>query len=174
MRSRERGAAMIEGVVVVSTMLVFLGLIVFMRNAYTAKIDLQQRTRSNVLYYASHGCTGEGGTSRFSGLFGDGSAIVDAIVDKITMDEKAAAKRTWNTASASARRRVSWQTVWDQNAEKGEEGIKLRRHNLSRTISAESTVTCNEKVYSNQWTAWYKFAGDFFKRGLGGIGDLFR
>jgi hypothetical protein len=29
-------------------------------------------------------------------------------------------------------------------------------------------------VYSSQWSAWYKFAGDFFSRGLGGIGDLFR
>ena len=58
---RVRGAAMVESVIVISTLLVFMGLIVFMRKSYGAKLDIQQTTRANVLYYASHGCTGDRG-----------------------------------------------------------------------------------------------------------------
>jgi len=173
-RTRERGAAMLEGILVVSTMLVFLGLIVYARNAYVTKLDLQQRTRSNVLYYSSHGCTGEGGTAKESTSFGDGSRIVEIVAGKMNTDESGAASRKWNTASASAQKSLSWRAVWDANAERQKEGIDLRQHRFTRRIGADSTVTCNEKAYSSQWSAWYKFAGDFFKRGLGGVGDLFR
>ena len=40
---------MIEAVIVISTMVVFMGLIVFTRKAYGMTLDLQQQTRSNTL-----------------------------------------------------------------------------------------------------------------------------
>lgn len=171
-----RGAAMIEGVIVVTTMLVFLGLIVWTRQAYGMKLDLQQQTRSNVLYYASHGCTGAGGHSQIGGTVNnEEAAATEKIADKAKLPEASAASRTFNTASSSANSTSNWQTVWDKNAEGGQDSsINLQKQGLSRPVSAASKVTCNEKRYNSQWTAWFEFGVDWVGRGLGGVGDLFR
>ena len=166
---------MIEGVIVISTMLVFIGFIVYTRKSYGMKLDLQQRTRSNVLYYASHGCTGSQGTSSEGQGSTDGIREVDAAAAKSTVPNKAAASRKWNTATATANGTVSWQAVWDVNAEQGKSGpMKLEEHKLSRTIAAQSRTTCNEKKYASQWSAWMQFGADFVSRGFGGVGDLFK
>ena len=81
-RARSRGAAMVEGVIVISTMLVFLGAIVYTRKSYGMKLDLQQQTRSNVLYYASHGCTGSGGSSNAGGSVTTGSPEAESAAGK--------------------------------------------------------------------------------------------
>ena len=52
---------MAEGIIVISVMLGFLGLIVWVRMAYGTKLDYQQLTRSTTLYSASHACESEGG-----------------------------------------------------------------------------------------------------------------
>jgi hypothetical protein len=165
---------MIEGVIVISTMLVFMGLIVYMRKAYGMKLDLQQTTRSNVLYYASHGCTGSQGNTTEATGSSSGSREVENVAKKSNVPSKAVASRKWNTASATAGGTASWQTVWDTNAQKGGGAINLQKQKLGRSITAASTVTCNEKKYDSQWTAWYQFAADFASRGFGGVGDLFR
>ena len=165
---------MIEGVIVISTMLVFMGLIVWTRKSYGMKLDLQQQTRSNVLYYASHGCEGAGGSSQAGGTVDDGgSPEAESAAGRSNVPNRAAASRTYNTASASVSGTSSWQTVWDVNAGGGG-GLNLQRQGLSREISAASKVTCNEKQYDNQWTAWFEFAADWVGRGFGGVGDLFR
>jgi Flp pilus assembly protein TadG len=172
-RTRARGAAMIEGVIVISTMLVFMGLIVYVRKAYGTKLDLQQTTRANVLYYASHGCTGSAGTASEGTGSSDGSREAENVAKKTNVPNKAAASRKWNTASATGSETVSWQTVWDVNAQRGG-AIDLQKQKLSRQINASSTVTCNEKKYDSQWKAWYQFGADFVARGFGGVGDLFK
>lgn len=167
---------MIEAVIVLSTMLVFFGLILFVRKAYGAKLDLQQRTRSNVLYYASHGCTGSTGdtTSQTSENVAGDVREVDNVAAKSKEESGGAASRTWNTASATAATTVEWSTVWDVNPERKESSIDLQKQKLSRRIEAASKTTCNEKKYDSQWTAWMKFAGDFVSRGFGGVGDVFK
>jgi hypothetical protein len=165
---------MIEAVIVLSTLLVFLGFIVYFRKAYGAKLDLQQTARANVLYYASHGCTGDGGTASQGTGSVEGSPPAENAAKKANVANKAAASRKWNTANASASEVVSWQTVWDVNAKGGSSAIDLQKQKLGRTITAKSTVTCNEKKYDNQWTAWFQFAVDWVGRGFGGVGDLFR
>jgi hypothetical protein len=52
--------------------------------------------------------------------------------------------------------------------------MDLQKHTLTRSLSAKSKVTCNEKKYDNQWTAWMQFGIDFVSRGFGGLGDLFQ
>jgi hypothetical protein len=170
-----RGAAMIEGVIVVTTMLVFMGLIVWTRKSYGMKLDLQQQTRSNVLYYASHGCTGANASDAPSGTVDGSGSEAENAAQKSNVPNKAAASRTFNTASASANDTSSWQTVWDVNATGGQgSSINLQKQSLSRPISAASKVTCNEKKYDNQWLAWFQFGVDFVSRGFGGVGDLFK
>lgn len=167
---------MVEGILVISTFLVFLGLIVYTRKSYVAKLDMQQNTRSATLYYASHGCSGDPGeaTMGSGGVVEGGSEKADNAARKSNIPSKAAVNRSWNTASSKLEGTVKWQAVWDKNAERGEKGhIDLQKNDLSRKITAESYVTCNEKKYDSQWTAWIQFAADFFKTG-GGAVDIFK
>lgn len=168
---------MIEGVIVITTMLVFLGLIVFMRTAYGKKLDLQQGTRANVLYYSSHGCTGPKTMTITtpSPPIGPGSGEVDKAASKSKNPDQAAASRTWNSAMSVAIGVAVWGTVWDVNATTpAARPIDLERKLLVKPIHAESFVTCNEKKYDSQWKAWYQFGADFVSRGFGGVGDIFK
>src|SRR5262245_60829309 len=102
-RARARGAAMVEAVIVLSTMLVFLGLIVWTRNSYAMKMDLQQDTRATSLYYASHACKGEKGSasSERSGTVQDSSPEAEAAAKKSGVAGAAAvASRVYSTAQA--------------------------------------------------------------------------
>ncbi len=175
-RAAERGAAMIESVVVISTMLIFLGLIVWTRQAYGMKLDLQQRTRSDTLYFASHACedsgggigqTGGGGTVPGNGGPAAGAAAQSGLPDA------AAVNRNWNSASGSLSGTASWQAVWDQNARGGNAAINYGKMSLTSNVTAASAVTCNEKKYKSQLIAWFQFGVDFVKTG-GGVMNLFR
>ncbi|MBX3225733.1 MAG: hypothetical protein KIT84_30850 [Labilithrix sp.] len=170
-RKRSRGAAMIEGVIVVSTMLVFMGFINYSRQSYGMKLDLQQQTRSNTLFFASHGCEG-GGASKGAGGTVPGDNPAAGAAGKSGQDGAAAASRSYNTASASAQKTASFQATWDVNANGGDSSINLQKQTGSRQINAASKVTCNEKQYKNQWTAWAEFGMDFAMN-LGGASSLF-
>lgn len=173
-RARSRGAAMVEGIVVVSTMLIFLGLIVWTRQAYGMKLDLQQQTRSDALYYASHACEGSVGSAQqgTGGVVpGDNPAAGPA--SKASTPDKAAVSRSWNSASASANGRALWQAVWDVNATGAGRSIRYGRMPLTSNVSAASNLTCNERKYNSQLTAWLRFGADMVTRG-GGFADLFR
>jgi len=158
---------MIEGVIVVATMLVFMGMITYTRQSYGKKLDIQMQTRANTLYFASHGCEGAGnGASAGGGGAVPGDNPAQGPANKSDVPNKAAASRNLNTASASASENVSFQAVW------GNGPMDLQKHTGGRSISAASKVTCNEKMYENQWLAWAQFGMDFAMK-LGGAGDLF-
>src|SRR5512140_2576712 len=70
-RSR-RGAALVEAAVVLPVLAIFLGLIMYEYNSYKQKISVQQTSRENSLYFASHGCRGNSGG--LGGLGGYGPA----------------------------------------------------------------------------------------------------
>ncbi len=171
-----RGAAMIESVIVISTMLIFLGLIVWTRQAYGMKLDMQQRTRSDTLYFASHGCENAGGgigqMGRGGTVPGDGGPAANA-AGKSGLPDAAAVNRSWNSASGSLSGTANWQAVWDQNARGGNAGISYGKMPLASNVSALSAVTSNEKKYKSQLTAWFQFGVDFLKSG-GGVMGLFR
>ena len=58
-RAKTRGAAMIEAIVVMGTMLVFLGMTKWAFRAYGGKIDQAAASRRDALYYAAHSCDKE-------------------------------------------------------------------------------------------------------------------
>ncbi len=163
---------MIEAVIVISTMVVFMGLIVFTRKAYGMKLDLQQQTRSNTLFYSSHGCTGVGGKTIAGTGTIDGSPEAEAAASKSSLPDKGAATSSWNMTSATATDTAVWHTAWDVNAQNGG-AIDLQRQALNRQVHAASSVGCNEKHYDSQWSAWLKFGVDFVSSGAG-AGGLFK
>jgi hypothetical protein len=55
--SHARGAAMVEGIVVVVVMFVFFGMNMWAYKAYGGKIDQASSTRRDALYHASHNCS---------------------------------------------------------------------------------------------------------------------
>lgn len=175
-RAGARGAAMIESVIVITTMLVFLGLIVWTRKAYGMKLDLIQQAQSDTLYFASHGCDNAGGgIGQIGGggtVPGDDGAAANAAA-KTGLPDATAVNRTWNTATGSLRGSASWQAVWDHNANGQNGSIELKKETLTANVSAASAMTCNERQYSSQLTAWFQFGIDFLKNG-GGVFDLFR
>ena len=171
---RRSGAAMVEGVVVISTMLVFLGAIMYARQAWGMKLDLQQQTRSDTLYYASHGCTGDAAGKEEGGSIaidtpGSGSAAGG------TKDgaEAASATRSWNNASKTDQRDVSVDIITDRNADGTNRSISMGKQSIGSHVTASSNCTCNEPKYDSQLTAWFKFGKDMLQRG-GGVADLFK
>lgn len=172
-RTRRRGAAMVESVVVISTMLVFLGLIVWTRQAYGAKLDLQQRTRSDTLYYASHGCEGSTGGSASSGTGGTvGGDRPPGSNASSGQPGAAALDKSWNEAKGTLQQTVELTAVVDNNATGQNASISYGRMALKSNVKASSEVTCNEKKYTNQLTAWFQFGMDMVSSG-GGFGNLF-
>lgn len=168
---------MIEAIVVISTMLIFMGLIVWIRQAYGMKLDMQQRTRSDVLYYASHGCENTGGGIGKPGgggtVPGTGGPAGQA-AGKTNLPDSAAVSRKWNSATATLKTSVTSQATYDKNAGSSKSSsIEYGKLVLKANVSASSLITCNEKKYKSQLTAWLQFGLDFIKTG-GGVVDLFR
>lgn len=177
-RAGARGAAMLEGVIVISMMLIFLGLIVWTRQAYGMKLDLQQRTRSETLFFASHACEDAGGGVGQIG--GGGTVPGDAgpaanTATKSGLADVTNMSRKWNTATGSLNGKANGQAVWDQNAHDGRPGIRYGTLPLVSNVTASSTFTCNEKKSSNksQLIAWFQYGIDFLKSG-GGVMGLFQ
>lgn len=174
-RKRTRGAAMIEAVIVLSTLLVFLGLIVWTRNSYGMKLDMQQSTRSSSLYYASHGCTGDkgGSTSEASGTVPDSSPEAENVAKKSAISGSAVASRVYNTASAKLAGKSTWAAVWDSNAGSGR-AMEPKKQGLSRPVEGSSKVTCNEPEYDGGFNDFIDFATRFVGGGMNTVGGLFK
>jgi hypothetical protein len=154
---------MAEAIVVISVMIGFLGLIVWTRNAYGMKLDVQQGTRSSVLYSASHGCEAEGG--------GNEEGPVGEAPNGARQAPNAGAAETttkWNSVQASNNASVDWASIQDNNAAYGGGGrISYGRRPLHANVKAFSYCTCNEKKYDNQLTAWAKFGFNLIRSGGG-------
>jgi hypothetical protein len=186
-RARQRGAAMVEGIVVMTTMLVFLGMNIWAAQVYGGKLDQASSTRRDVLYYASHGCEDNGVNgsdpdtytqSTLSGVSGaakntenlnvpppDGAR--DGIGNNFEGTRAGqgvggAVSRDWNTASGGK----GPQPVTGA-ALVGENSILVTKKSMSVNLGTNSWSACNEKTYDNQWTAFFEFSWDFLKRGAG-------
>ncbi len=166
---------MIESVVVISTMLIFLGLIMWMRQAYGMKLDMQQKTRSDVLYFASHACEETGGGIGQGGAGGTvpGANPAAGAANASGLPDSPAASRSWNSASGSLSNTANGQAIWDQNANGQGGSINYGKMPLASSVKAASACTCNEKKYKSQLLAWAQFGMNMVRSG-GGFVDLFR
>jgi Flp pilus assembly protein TadG len=172
-RRNRRGAALVEAAVVIPVMLVFLGLTMFVHNAYDEKLALQTSTRAQVLYYGSHNCeevapenvAKQLGTKSGGGAAGTSSEEADQGAgnegrtesNKLDGNVKAGLSKTYNVASAHRDGNVAGTAVQDR-----------QRVALSAPVQANSEAPCNEKRYDSAWTAVFKFIPGFLKSG-GGI-----
>ena len=68
---------------------------------------------------------------------------------------------------------MSGQAVWDENARGKNAPTRYGKLALTSNVSAASTVTCNEKKYNSDVTAWAEF-GLNVVRGHSGLMDLFK
>ena len=185
-RRHQRGAAMVEGIVVMTTMLVFLGMNVWAENVYGGKLDQANSTRRDVLYYASHACENQNGADpdtytqpQLRGIAGPARAAEATGVPPANsdLDTRAgglndtavgggglngAVERSWNSASGG-----KGGTSITGSVLVGQNSILVSRTPLVATVTTNSYVTCNEKAYNNQWTAFFEFGWDFLKT-LGG------
>jgi hypothetical protein len=176
---------MVEGIVVMTTMLVFLGMNIWAENVYGGKLDQANSTRRDVLYYESHGCEEANATdddtytqrtlSGISGAAKSGENLnvppPDQTRDRVggNFDGSRAGEgingavsRSWNTASGGK----GPQNV-SGSALVGENSILVKKKALSVNLGTNSFSACNEKTYNNQWTAFFQFSWDTLKRGAG-------
>ena len=157
-RTKQRGAAMVEGIVVITMMLVVLGMVLFAYAAWGGKIDQAHQTRSSVLYYASHGCTGEqmpeddaklpNGTLPATVPADEpGASPADVTTPQVDDDaddeayahatrEKPAIERNWNMAYSDAEMTVSASAI-----------VNLQKFPLEAKVKTRSVVGCNERNY---------------------------
>lgn len=159
---------MVEGIVIMTTMLVFLGTNVWAAKAYGGKLDQASETRRDVLYYASHDCEESLQASQVAqsgGAIDGAGGTSDALDNGANKASPAnpgltsAVNRSWNSASTSKESDVSLYAVITTP--------RIERSGLSAHLKTGSWATCNEKRYDNPWTALFQFGWDFLKSGAG-------
>jgi Flp pilus assembly protein TadG len=172
-RKKTRGAALVEAALVLPTLAIFLGLTMYEYRSYREKMHVQQTTRMNSLYYASHGCQGEssldsrgmlsqsgadansaGGAngSPYGGLETgtSGNGAADKVINKGPPNGegmRAATSRSFNWATSTM----------TSHAEGG---------SLSRDVHGKSFVFCNERPEDGDPVGVVKWAFTFFRTGL--------
>jgi hypothetical protein len=140
---------MVEAIPVLTVMILFLGMTMYVFRGYKEKLVQEQKTRSEALTEASHACEGGGesggdGTSTGAAL-GDSAAGVSERVSGGKVSGTMMMKTVTKTGSAT----VSGTVVED-----------LKKKRLSRKVTAWSQTMCRPKPES----------GDFL--GGGGLGSL--
>ena len=179
----KRGAAMVEGIVVMTTMLVMLGMNMFAYRAYGGKVDQMTSTRRDVLYYASHACETNNSrdpdtytTPSLRGLTGQARSAeqgnmpppdagrdqrANAISGGVGGGLGGAVDRTLNTASGGKQGQVLGSALH------GNGSIFVVPNLLRANVATNSWATCNEKRYDNQWTALFQFGWNFLRTAAG-------
>jgi hypothetical protein len=165
-RARARGAAMVEAIVIMTTMLVFLGMNVWAYKAYGGKIDQANSTRRDALYFASHSCEGANGSDP----------------DSYTVAALKGNRNSGGGSSLSLRGMVeavrggggSFDLVGTARSEKGptavsgtaiinanpQGGIKLVKAPLTARLATASAVGCNEKPLGDKFIALLRLGKD--------------
>lgn len=171
-RKGQRGAALVEAAVVIPVMLVFLGLTMWVHNAYDEKLASQTSARAQVLWYGSHNCEEEapenvatqlgtkssGGGGKESGeasAGGGGEGQNEA--GKLSGNVQAGLSKTYNVVKSHRDGNVAGTAVQDRT-----------KVSFSTPVQGNSEAPCNEKRYDNSWTAVFKFIPGFLMSG-GGI-----
>ena len=176
-RNHKRGAAMVEGIVVMTTMLVMLGMNMFAYRAYGGKVDQMTSTRRDVLYYASHACETQNNrdpdtytTASLRGLTGQARSSETPGVGQLPAGSPQGTPapagngnvdRTLNTASGGKQGQVLGSALH------GNGTVFVLPNLLRANVATNSWATCNEKRYDNQWTALFQFGWNFLRTAAG-------
>lgn len=167
---------MAEAIVVMTVLLVFLGMILWVHRAYAAKIDQSANTRSDVLFYASHNCetapeveepahapavTTEG---EAVGVDGEDPATAEKLAEDFhgKSGAKVSAtglKRNWNVVSAMREQDVDGSAI-----------VNLEKKKMTTHVKTQSWVACNEKNYGGDWTDVAEFMWDIKDNAAGLLG----
>jgi hypothetical protein len=163
-----RGAAMVEAIVIMLTMLTFLGMNLFAVKAYGGKLDQSTAIRRDVMYYATHNCAqnngadpdtytapqlrGAGGATGTGGFVQDVAALITTIAGGGSLQNgTATGTRGSTTVSGEA-------VVWTSKTM------------MTSTMRSSSSVACNEKpYYGTLLSTLGSLAWDFVK----GLKNLF-
>lgn len=173
-RSKQRGAAMIEGIVVMTVMLVFLGMMTWAERAYAAKIDQMSATRSDVLFWASHSCetappADDPATVPAFGAESD-TPIATADADTTTADSVSAQLPSDNGGAAELVRHWNMASTERATDVEGSAIVNLEKQKLSTHVHTQSWVACNEKSYGGDYKALAEFLWALPKNGAGLLG----
>lgn len=153
---------MAEGIVVMSVILGFLGLIFGTGKAYQMKLDKQQGTRSDALYTCSHAGSGGGGGIGVTAPNGASMGPNNGAA-QIT--------KRFNLEQATDQGSVPVVYVANTNAPNG--SIAWGKKGFTSQVSAHSACVDNEPEYGSQLTAWVSFGMSLIGN-LGGAGALFQ
>lgn len=174
--SHVRGAAMLEGIVVIVVMFLFLGMNMWAYKAYGGKIDQANSTRRDALYYASHNCAEQFGAdndtysdpSLKTGSTGaDGEQVnvntdgqVGSALGKSESDGNAPPLRSGGMITTDKSGTVAGAAVvWAPN---------IRKENWNTAVHTKSFGWCNQERHDG-FTGTFTGAWDAAK----GIKDLF-
>lgn len=161
---------MVEGIVIMTTMLVFLGMNIFAYRAYGGKMDQANSTRRDALFYASHSCgpcndldpdSYTDAALKGTRCGGGGSSLsFQGIIDAVRGGADANFDIMATARSHKEKTQVSGTAVVNATPQRG---INMTRAVLQANIETKSAVGCNEKPYYNKWAALFQMGFDFLK-----------
>jgi len=157
-RKKQRGAAIVEAAVVLPVLAIFLGLIMYEYSSYKEKMKVQQTSRENALYFASHGC--RGGNSGLGGLGGYGPAGYQLDVDGNTTYQGAIDK---NPPGADA---MKGSTDRSFNSATSSMTAQATGGGRTRTVKGTSQAYCNERPENGDPIGVMKWSFGFFRTGV--------
>jgi type II secretory pathway pseudopilin PulG len=157
-RKKQRGAALVEAAVVLPVLAIFLGLIMYEYSSYKEKMKVQQTSRENALYFASHGC--RGGSGGLGGLGGYGPAGYTLDNDGNTTYQGAIAK---GPPGADA---MQGATDRSFNAAQSSMSAQAQGGGRTRTVKGTSQAYCNERPENGDPIGVIKWSFGFFRTGV--------
>jgi len=168
MRRAQRGAAMVEAIVVMCTMLVFLGMNLFAVKAYGGKLDQATAVRRDVMYYATHNCKTNNGddpdTYTDPGLRGAGGAAGQGgfVQDLKALFQTIAGQGSLTAGTATG---TKGETLVTGSAVLHWQAKAL----LTSRLRSSSAVVCNEKPYYGGLLSTLASLGWDFFMGIKGL-----
>lgn len=166
-RRPQRGAAMVEAVVIMCTMLVFLGMNLFAVKAYGGKLDQSTAVRRDVMYYATHNCKENNGSDpdtytdpalrSSGGATGNGGFVQD--IKALFMTVAGQGSLTSGTATGTK----------GETTVSGEAVVWQSKRFMSSRLRTSSTVVCNEKPYYGGLLSTLAGLGWDFFQGIKGL-----
>ncbi|WP_394850130.1 hypothetical protein LZC95_22065 [Pendulispora brunnea] len=126
--ANERGAALVEALIVMPFMVTFLGMMIWFHNIYKVKQDVMLQARGQMLSYASHSCGGSPPPADGSanGLYGDAQKARSAsggVNSALSLAFNVQSKHAEGKASGKYRTTAGW----------------------NKTLNHDSYSMCNER-----------------------------
>lgn len=141
-RASRRGVAMVEAIPVLTVMILFLGMTMYIFRGYKEKLVLEQKTRSEALTEASHACEGGGSGSGSGGGTSTGASLGEAatgVTDRVS-GGKVSGMMTMKSVTKTGSATISGTVVED-----------LKKKRLSRKVTAWSQTMCRPKSESGDF-----------------------